>query len=107
MRVDGTPYRSIWLDAGGTVTIVDQTLLPFEFATRPLHTLEDAAEAIAAMRVRGAPLIGATAAYGLCLALRDDPSDEALDAACETTAGDPADGGQPALGAGRHAQPGT
>ena len=83
MRVDGTPYRSIWLDGGATVTIVDQTLLPFEFATRPLHALEDAAEAIAAMRVRGAPLIGATAAYGLCLALRDDPSDAALDAACE------------------------
>ena len=39
MRVDGTPYRSIWLDEGGTVTIIDQTLLPFEFATRPLHTL--------------------------------------------------------------------
>ena len=83
MRVDGTPYRSIWLDAGGTVAIVDQTLLPFEFATRPLHTLEDAVEAIAVMRVRGAPLIGAAAAYGLCLALRADPSDDALDAACE------------------------
>ena len=83
MRVDGTPYRSIWLDAAGTVTIVDQTLLPFEFAPRPLHTLEDAAEAIAAMRVRGAPLIGVTAAYGLCLALRDDPSDDALAAACD------------------------
>ena len=83
MRVDGTPYRSIWLDKGGTVTIIDQTLLPFEFATRPLHTLEDAAEAIAVMRVRGAPLIGATAVYGLCLALRRDPSDEALEAACD------------------------
>ncbi len=82
MRVDGTPFRSIWRDADGTVRIVDQTLLPFEFAIRPLRTLEAAAEAIETMRVRGAPLIGATAAYGLCLALARDASDAALDAAC-------------------------
>ena len=87
MRVNGTPWRSIWLEADGeTVGIIDQTLLPHEFAPRRLHTVEQAAEAISAMRVRGAPLIGATAAYGLALALRDDPSDAALDQACRVLA---------------------
>ena len=85
MKVDGRHYRTIWLaDDGWSVEIIDQTRLPHDFAAMRLTTLAEAAEAIRAMRVRGAPLIGATAAYGLCLALRADPSDEALDRARES-----------------------
>jgi len=83
MKVDGRHYRSIWLDPDGwTVDIIDQTRLPHEFDVRGLRSLDDAAEAISAMRVRGAPLIGATAAYGLALAMREDASDAGLAAAC-------------------------
>ncbi len=67
----------------GAVRIIDQTRLPAELVVRSLATLDDAAEAIRAMRVRGAPLIGVTAAYGLALAARDDPSNGALGAAAE------------------------
>ena len=82
MKIDGKPYRTIWLaEDGWTVEIIDQTLLPHEFAIVRLRTVEDAARAIKIMQVRGAPLIGATAAYGLCLALRKDASDQCLDAA--------------------------
>jgi methylthioribose-1-phosphate isomerase len=85
MKVDGRHYRTIWLaDDGWSVEIIDQTRLPHDFVIARLATLDDAAEAIRAMRVRGAPLIGATAAYGLSLALRADPSDEALDRAAAT-----------------------
>ncbi|MFQ5958938.1 MAG: S-methyl-5-thioribose-1-phosphate isomerase [Alphaproteobacteria bacterium] len=87
MNVDGHPYRTIWLaDDGRAVEIIDQTALPHAFVTRRLDTLDDAAEAIRVMRVRGAPLIGATAAYGVCLALADDPSDESLARAREVLA---------------------
>jgi methylthioribose-1-phosphate isomerase len=83
MQVDGKPHRSIWGDeSGAAVSIIDQTALPHAFVVRRLETLEDAAEAIEVMRVRGAPLIGATAAFGVALALRDDPSDARLDMAC-------------------------
>jgi len=79
MKINGQPWRTIWLaDDKETVEIIDQTLLPHRFETRRLATVEDAAEAIATMRVRGAPLIGATGAYGLALALRDDASDAGL-----------------------------
>ncbi|MFP4560472.1 MAG: S-methyl-5-thioribose-1-phosphate isomerase [Thiohalorhabdus sp.] len=82
MRIDGTPYCAIWLaEDGWSVFIIDQTRLPWDWAVARLTTVEEAAEAIEAMRVRGAPLIGATAAYGLCLALRVDASDAALEAA--------------------------
>jgi methylthioribose-1-phosphate isomerase len=81
MKVDGKPYRTIWLDEAGEVRIIDQTRLPWAFETVPLRTLEDAAHAIKAMLVRGAPLIGATAAYGLCLAARADASLPALERA--------------------------
>ena len=82
MKVDGKPMRTIWLDAdGSTVGVIDQTKLPHRFATRRLATLADAVGAIAAMQVRGAPLIGVTAAYGLCLALKADASDESLERA--------------------------
>jgi methylthioribose-1-phosphate isomerase len=82
MNIDGKAYRTIWLAADGrSVEIIDQTRLPHELAIVALQTVEDAARAIKTMQVRGAPLIGATAAYGVCLALRADASDEALDSA--------------------------
>jgi methylthioribose-1-phosphate isomerase len=85
MKVDGCHSRTIWLEADGwSVGAIDQTKLPHRFATVRLATLEDAAHAIASMQVRGAPLIGATAAYGVCLALRADASDDALERACAT-----------------------
>jgi len=85
MRVDGKPTRSIWLEPDGwSVGIVDQTLLPHRLATARLTSLAEAAYAIRAMQVRGAPLIGAAAAYGVCLALRQDASDESLERAAAT-----------------------
>jgi methylthioribose-1-phosphate isomerase len=85
MKVDGKAMRSIWLDPDGwSVGVIDQTVLPHRFATARLATLEQAAQAISAMLIRGAPLIGATAAYGICLALRVDASDEALERAYAT-----------------------
>jgi methylthioribose-1-phosphate isomerase len=87
MNVNGKPQRTIWPGSDGkSVEIIDQTRLPHEFAVARLGTLEDAAHAIRAMLVRGAPLIGATAAYGLWLALRSDPSDAALLSAGESLA---------------------
>ena len=84
MNVHGAPYRTIWVgNDGRSVHIIDQTRLPHEFVTRTLNTVADAAEAIRNMRVRGAPLIGATAAYGVCLALAEDPSDTSLTRARE------------------------
>jgi len=82
LKVGGVPYRTIWVgDDGRSVEIIDQTRLPHVFETVTLRTVADAATAISSMQVRGAPLIGATAAYGICLALADDPSDAALDRA--------------------------
>ena len=82
MRIHDKPYRTIWLARDGwSVEIIDQTKLPHEFEIATLRSMEDAAHAILTMQVRGAPLIGATAAYGLCLAVRQDPSDAAIDAA--------------------------
>jgi methylthioribose-1-phosphate isomerase len=82
MRVKSRHIRSIWLeDDGWSVGIIEQTKLPHGFETVRLTSLEDAARAIKTMQVRGAPLIGATAAYGVCLALRADASDEALERA--------------------------
>ena len=82
MNVDGTHYRTIWLAADGwAVEIIDQTKLPFNFETVRLENVEDAAVAIKDMLVRGAPLIGATAAYGMALAMHADPSDVALERA--------------------------
>src|SRR5262245_46809504 len=82
LNIDGKPYRTIWLGADGwSVEIIDQTRLPHELAVMALKTVGDAARAIKTMQVRGAPLIGAAAAYGVCLALRADASDEALDSA--------------------------
>lgn len=84
MKIQGTHYRTIWPSSGAddaAVRVIDQTQLPFRFATADLLFLDDAVRAIRDMIVRGAPLIGVTAAYGLALALRDDPSDANLAAA--------------------------
>jgi len=75
MNIDGNPTRTIWPAAdGSSVEIIDQTLLPHRYEIATLRTLDDAAHAIKAMLVRGAPLIGATAAYGFWLGLRTDAS---------------------------------
>jgi methylthioribose-1-phosphate isomerase len=82
MRIHGRPYRTIWLaEDGWRVTVIDQTRLPFAFETVTLDAADQAAAAIRTMIVRGAPLIGATAAYGVALAMRADPSDGSLEAA--------------------------
>ena len=87
MRIGDTWYRTIWPSENGlAVEIIDQTLLPHIFEIRRLQSVEDAAEAIRTMRVRGAPLIGATAAYGLALALGEDDSDGAFEASREMLA---------------------
>ncbi len=87
MKVDGVHYRSIWLEPdGATVGIIDQTRLPYSFETLKLSTKEEAAHAIRTMQVRGAPLIGATAAYGLALAVAEDSSDGALEQAVKLLA---------------------
>jgi methylthioribose-1-phosphate isomerase len=87
MNYNGKRWRTIWRnndDASGSVGVIDQRFLPHEFRTLTLRTMADCAEAIRNMTVRGAPLIGATAAYGICFALRDDPSDAGLAAAYAT-----------------------
>jgi len=84
VKVSGIHHRSIRAgEDGWSVDIIDQTRLPHSFVIRTLHRVEDAAEAIREMRVRGAPLIGATAAYGLALAMHEAPDDRSLDLACE------------------------
>ncbi|TQI73350.1 methylthioribose-1-phosphate isomerase [Bosea sp. AK1] len=82
MKINGQHYRTIWLAQDGwRVVVIDQTRLPFRFETVALGSAEQAADAIRSMVVRGAPLIGATAAYGVALAMRTDASDAALEAA--------------------------
>jgi methylthioribose-1-phosphate isomerase len=80
VKIDGVHYRSIWLsDNGWSVKILDQRQLPWRVEIAELTSVTAAARAIKEMWTRGAPLIGATAAYGLCLGLRADPSDSALE----------------------------
>ena len=82
MKVSGVAYRSIWLNGdGSSVDVIDQTQLPHRFAVRSLKRLADAEHAIKFMIVRGAPLIGATAAYGIALAMDADPGDAMLEEA--------------------------
>lgn len=84
MKIDGVHYRSIWLsDNGWAVRIFDQRQLPWRVEIAELTSVEMAARAIREMWTRGAPLIGATAAYGMCLGLRADASDAALESAYE------------------------
>ncbi len=83
MKVNGQPCRTIWPAADGrAVEIIDQTRLPHAFVTVRLENMSDAERAIRDMQVRGAPLIGVTAAYGIALAMRQDTSDAALESAC-------------------------
>jgi len=85
MKVDGRHIRSIWLEPDGhTVSAIDQRRLPHQFVVEQLASCEAAADAIRSMLVRGAPLIGATAAFGVALAMRADASNTALDAAYRT-----------------------
>ncbi len=82
MKVNGTHYRSLWWNAADDVLeIIDQRALPYAFVTEPVRQLDDFAAAISEMRVRGAPLIGATAAYGMARAMADDPSAAHMDRA--------------------------
>jgi methylthioribose-1-phosphate isomerase len=84
MRVDGNDFRTIWLNAdGSSVDVIDQTKLPHGFEVLTLRTAADAADAIKRMVVRGAPLIGATAAYGMALATAEDASEAGLARAFE------------------------
>ena len=83
MLVDGVAHRTIWLaEDGETVEIIDQTKLPHVFETVRLSSVAEAAQAIKTMQVRGGPLIGATAAYGVALAMQADCGDAALDEGC-------------------------
>ena len=68
MRIEGKEYRTIWFE-DDIVKIIDQTKLPHQFVIKDLKTVKDSINAIKLMEVRGAPLIGATAAYGLVLAI--------------------------------------
>jgi methylthioribose-1-phosphate isomerase len=82
MKVDGTPYRSLWWNADeDALQIIDQRWLPHDFRIETLHSLDVYCAAIRDMHVRGAPLIGATAAYGMAFAASEDASDSALGAA--------------------------
>ncbi|MGL6208260.1 MAG: S-methyl-5-thioribose-1-phosphate isomerase [Paracoccaceae bacterium] len=78
MKIDGKPYRSIWRDPSGEVMIIDQRWLPHELRIVPLRNRAEFADAIRDMWVRGAPLIGATAAYGVAVQMAHDPSDASL-----------------------------
>ncbi|MCG5248800.1 S-methyl-5-thioribose-1-phosphate isomerase [Methylorubrum extorquens] len=87
MKIDGRPYRTIFPEADGdAVMVIDQTRLPFAFELKRLTSLDDAAVAIRTMVVRGAPLIGVTAAYGMALAMRQDASEEGIERAATTLA---------------------
>ena len=83
MKINNTPFRTIWPSSdNAAVEIIDQTRLPHVFATLRLNTMRDAERAIKDMQVRGAPLIGVAAAYGVALAMRENASDTALVEAC-------------------------
>ncbi len=81
MKIDGTPYRSVWVEPHDreTIRIIDQTRLPWAIDILRLADVREVAHAIRSMQVRGAPLIGAVAAYGLALALRKDPSTDGME----------------------------
>jgi methylthioribose-1-phosphate isomerase len=86
MKINGTHYRSIWPIGEDAFGIIDQTRLPHEFVTMTLRSAEDAARVIRNMNTRGAPLIGVVGAYGLALAMRDDPSDDHIQKMAEMLA---------------------
>lgn len=78
MKINGTPYRTIWQDAEGVIQVIDQRWLPHELRVVPLRHRAEFATAIRDMCVRGAPLIGATAAWGVAVQMAEDASDAAL-----------------------------
>ncbi len=85
MKINGQPTRTIRPAADGVaVEIIDQTLLPHSLTWARLETLENTVVAIKDMKVRGAPLIGAAAAYGVALALASDASDDRIEVTCKT-----------------------
>ena len=87
MKIDGTPFRTIWVDDDGwSVRVIDQTRLPWSLDFLRLQDMGAVAHAIRSMQVRGAPLIGAAAAYGMALALRKDPGSNAMERAAEQLA---------------------
>jgi len=88
MNVDGQPYRTIWLDDDrASVCVIDQTRLPHRFEVVRWRSVQAAATGIRTMVVRGAPLIGAAAAYGMALAMQEGSSDENLQVAYDTLFG--------------------
>lgn len=78
MKIHGKHYRTIWTRPDESIEVIDQTKLPHSFETKVLRTADECADAIRTMLVRGAPLIGATAAYGVAFAMKKDPSSKAL-----------------------------
>ena len=73
MKIEGKEYRTIWFDEDKKIVkIIDQTKLPHQFIIKDLKTVKDAINAIKTMEVRGAPLIGGTAAYGMVLAVLEN-----------------------------------
>ena len=84
MKISGKEYRTIWFDEKDqAVKIIDQTKLPHQFEIKNLKTVKDAINAIKTMEVRGAPLIGATAAYGIVLAIMEKNDPEFIKTSCE------------------------
>ncbi|BBP00047.1 S-methyl-5-thioribose-1-phosphate isomerase [Sulfuriferula nivalis] len=84
MNINGVPYRTIWRSSDGkAVEVIDQTRLPHEFVTVRLENVADVANAIRVMQVRGAPLIGVTAAYGVALAMQRCATDIELTQVCQ------------------------
>jgi len=82
MRIEGKEYRTIWYE-NGVVKIIDQTKLPHKFIIKDLKTVKDAINAIKLMEVRGAPLIGGTAAYGIALAAQENTDSEFIKKSAE------------------------
>ena len=82
MKIQGKEYRTIWYE-GNIVKIIDQTKLPHQFIIKELKTVKDAINAIKVMEVRGAPLIGGTAAYGIALAVQENNNLEFLKKSAE------------------------
>ena len=82
MKIEGKEYRTIWFE-NNVVKIIDQTKLPHKFIIKDLKTVKDAINAIKIMEVRGAPLIGATAAYGLVLSIIENNDQSFLKKAAE------------------------
>ena len=84
MKINNESYKTIWVDNNNKIKIIDQTKLPFEFVVCELKTLDETIKAITTMQVRGAPLIGATAAFGIALAMKNNSDNDALDHACQS-----------------------